>query len=250
MRPIKVYIKNAKGSDLKLLNVINRVEAFAYSFGIKIEVIEKPTQKKPYALDFDLTDLDPKDIRSYSSICCQISSILHYSEILWDLTLRNARPEDGLSEIQKAKKRVQIQKSESTDYFKQILQHYDQVWYLREILEKTEYDADEKINWNLNGQELAALKRLIPKIKDKVVISDMEWNEQNAISSFDAFLTASVKYPYTKEFKKHFSLTNIEYSFLKIYRYVRTKIQPTGNSTKFDNLDSRFDRFFTEHPAG
>lgn len=244
MRPIFLYVP-AKGSDLKTLNVINRVKAFAYSFGITVEVKPKKDLKKRYTIGFDVTGLLPLDIQRYSIMCSQISSILHFSESLWDVTLKSTRPEDGLSEIAKTKKRIAQAKAQEPDYFRPILDHYDQVWYLREILMKKEYEPDEKINWNLNQKELRALKYLIQKIKDKVLISNIEWNQQNAISSFDAFLTASIKYPFTKDFKKHFSLSNINSSFIKIHLHVRTKINPAGNSTAFDNLDNRFDRFFT-----
>ncbi len=249
MRPIKVYVKNAKGSDLKLLNVINRVKALCYSYGVTLEQVDSPEQKVPYRLDFDATGLTPKDIKVYSSVCSQIGSFMHYGLNLWELTSRENRPEDGLSEIQKTRRRLQAGKT-SVDHFQAVLQFYDKVWYLREILGKAKYEPDEKINWELNKKELASLKRLIPKIQYKVIVSgQVEWNEQTAVSSVDAFLTASIKYPYTVEYKKHFTLANVDSSFEKIYRYVRNKIQPAG-ADEFNNLDSRFDKFFADDRKG
>ena len=36
MRPIKVIVRNAKATDPKQLNVINRLQAYAYAFGLKV----------------------------------------------------------------------------------------------------------------------------------------------------------------------------------------------------------------------
>ena len=250
MRPIKVIVRNAKATDPKQLNVINRLQAYAYAFGLKVETVELPTMKVPCRLDFDAEGLSAKDIKSYSSICSQLSSILYYSNNLWDLTKLYSKPEDSLSEIQKTRKRAQVEKAADPDYFKEILNHYDQVWYLKNILEKKEYEADEKINWQLNKKEIFALRRLIPQINDKVLLSGVEWSSENAVASFDALLTASLVHPYKKNLKENFSLTNFEYDFLKIYRHVRTKIKPAGTSRQFDNLDSRFDRFFADDNKG
>ena len=250
MRPIKVIVQNAKATDPKQLNVINRITAYAYAFGLTIEVEERPKLTSLYKLDFDAKELSTSDIKKYSSICSQLSSILHYSYNLWELTRLSNRPEDSLTQIQKSRKLAKAEKSEEPSYFQDILNHYDQVWYLKNILEKTEYEADEKINWSLNKKELNALKRLIPKIKDKLLLSNIPWNKENAVSSFDTLLTASLTHPYKKNLKDHFSLINFDYDFLKIYRYVRKQIKPTGSDRQFDNLDSRFDRFFADDNKG
>ena len=249
MRPIKVYVKTYKANDLKAMNVINRVKAYAYCFGLNLEVIEK-AQRFPFRMDFDMEGLSPADIKKYSSICSQVSAIIHFSSQLWDLTLQANRPEDGLTEVQKAKKKLRIEKTGSHDFFQSVLNHYDQVWYLKNILEKEEYEADERINWELNTRELRALKNLIPKIRDKVTLSGVEWNEEVAVSSFDALLTASILYPYRHDFKKQFSLTIFDADFLKIYRYVRPKFKPAGQGKQFNDLDSRIDKFFAEHSKG
>lgn len=248
MRAIRFLLINAK--DAKTVNIVNRVRAYCHAYGIHVEVSQNPNRSaaRSIKLDFDMVGLSASDIQKYSSICSQISAIVHFSDVLWDLTTKENRPEDWETEIQKTKKRVQFEKEkQDQNFFQLLLSHYDQVWYLREILGKDSYDEEDRINWSLHPQELAALKRLIGKIKDKVLISKIEWNKENAINSFDAFLTASVTYPITKDYKKHFSLHHLDLSFIKVYRHVRQSIssESVNNGSKEQNLEEMFDSFFT-----
>ncbi len=247
MRAIR-FLLNSK--DVKTVNVIHRVKAYCNAYGIPVDVTQNPNRAAARAikLDFDTAGLSASEVQKYSSICSQISAIIHFSDLLWDLTNKENRPEDWQTEIQKSKKRVQFEKDkQEQNFFNAILNYYDQVWYLREILGKDSYEEEDRINWKLHPQELAALKRLIGKIKDKVLISKIEWNEENAINSFDAFLTASIAYPITKEYKKHFSLHHLDLSFIKVYRHVRQCISTDSaeNGKRESNLEAMFDSYFT-----
>lgn len=247
MRAIR-FLLNSK--DVKTVNVIHRVKAYCNAYGIPVDVTQNPNRAAARAikLDFDTAGLSASEVQKYSSICSQISAIIHFSDLLWDLTTKENRPEDWQTEIQKSKKRVQFEKDkQEQNFFNAILNYYDQVWYLREILGKDSYEEEDRINWKLHPQELAALKRLIGKIKDKVLISKIEWNEENAINSFDAFLTASIAYPITKEYKKHFSLHHLDLSFIKVYRHVRQCISTDSaeNGKRESNLEAMFDSYFT-----